>query len=240
MLRKRIRPELTDELREVGPQAYLDFFDDGYFEGASAGRVVGYHDYADCRPILRVWSEMLEKLVRPSSILDVGAAYGFVVEYFRERGLRADGVEPSDFARARAGVSLMEGHLPDRLPEVATPYDVVTCTEVIEHVSPECATDAFRALIRRAERCVVCLIEMGPWDAYHEDPSHIHLRPREWWMERVAELDGAELDPELVEALDAHPMSRRMRWKGRFVVLRPVDSRARLDRGRGSGRARGG
>ena len=220
MLKKRIQPDVTDQLRKATPEEYLQFFGENYFEGRRNEDVVGYDDYAYCHRILCGWSEILEEYVQPTSLLDVGAAYGFVVEYFRNRGRRADGVEPSEFARGKAAVDLFDGHLPHGLPKLDRTYDVVSCTEVMEHMHPDSVADAFHALIQYGERLVVCLIEMGEWDEYHKDPSHIHLRPREWWLDEVKQLAGVQLDEELNQKLDAHPMSQGMGWSGRFVVLR--------------------
>lgn len=226
---KRPIPELTDELRTASAAEYLAFFDERYFEGEGFGRVVGYEDYARCRWILDTWAEMVEARFRPASVLDVGAAYGFVVEYFRRLGRKAEGVEPSSFARKRSAVPLRSGHLPDGLPRLPRRYEVVLCTEVLEHMRPHRVRASLEALVRRARRFVVCLVQMGAWDEYHEDPSHIHLRPREWWMERATGLQGVSLATDAMERLDAHPMSRRIGWSGRFLVFERTSEEVAAD-----------
>ena len=70
---------------------------------------------------------------------------------------------------------------------------------------------------------MVCLVEMGDWDQYHEDPSHIHLRPRDWWLEEARQVEGAAVDEAMIRKLDDHAASESMGWKDRFLVLRVED-----------------
>lgn len=74
----------------------------------------------------------------PGAFLEVGASGGFMVEAMRELGYTATGVEPD-----QPGVAYARAHFPQNtfhnglLSEVASKldrYDVIYCSEVIEHV----------------------------------------------------------------------------------------------------------
>jgi ubiquinone/menaquinone biosynthesis C-methylase UbiE len=79
----------------------------------------------------------LERLRGPGDLLDVGAHCGFFLRVAREGGWRTVGVEPSavnaELAREQFGLDVRTGFLEDlELP--AESFDVVTLTDVLEHV----------------------------------------------------------------------------------------------------------
>jgi len=87
---------------------------------------------------------------RKLRLLDVGAGAGFLVEAARRRGVDAIGVEPSEaLARdARAhDLPVFQGTLP-HVEAPAGDFDIVTCVDVIEHV-----TDPV-SLLRSMARCL--------------------------------------------------------------------------------------
>jgi 2-polyprenyl-3-methyl-5-hydroxy-6-metoxy-1,4-benzoquinol methylase len=72
------------------------------------------------------------------SMLDIGAASGYLVGAGQGRGLHADGIEPSAMlvqaAREQFNVSLVQGVFPDVQPPRSA-YDLVFLVDVIEHVA---------------------------------------------------------------------------------------------------------
>jgi 2-polyprenyl-3-methyl-5-hydroxy-6-metoxy-1,4-benzoquinol methylase len=89
-------------------------------------------------PNYREHVAFLNELQPPGDLLDVGSHCGFFLRVARAHGWRTTGVEPSAtsaaLARERFGLDVREGFLEQaRLPGRA--YDVVTLTDVLEHVS---------------------------------------------------------------------------------------------------------
>lgn len=211
---------------------HLVLYDSQYFAGSRA--VSGYDDYANCVGVLNKWASMVEALVSPRSVLDVGAAYGFVVQYFLSRGVPAYGVEPSDFARSQAASGIADriaaGSLPD-LPDVITPmdsvgeepksrFDAVTCTEVLEHVPEELVPASLQALADRTDKFLICLVMLeGP--GADGDEGHICLKSRAWWNEQF-DATGMLSRPDLEAQLDNDPYSKSMYWQTRFFVRERV------------------
>jgi 2-polyprenyl-3-methyl-5-hydroxy-6-metoxy-1,4-benzoquinol methylase len=206
------------------PEHLKLYHDSGYFVGT--GRQSGYSDYAKCRGVLDQWCEMLRYTVGPiDSVLDVAAAYGFVVENFRRRGVPAWGVEPSDFARSQANPAisqwLLAGALPE-LPDTLTDlaplggFDVVTCTECLEHVPEELVPASLQALAQHTARVCVSLTMLECPEAHH-DEGHICLKDRAWW-EAHWDATGLVADRETEEMLNTHPYSKFMNWSGRLFV----------------------
>jgi SAM-dependent methyltransferase len=66
-------------------------------------------------------------------LLDIGCANGDFVEFMQERGLDAEGVEPSHIADVQDGLRIFRGAFPD-LPGDTQPYQAITAWAVLEHV----------------------------------------------------------------------------------------------------------
>lgn len=201
--------------------AHLTLYHDaGYFVGDA--RKSGYDDYRHCRGVLHNWAAMVSDYTEPTSVLDVGAAYGYVVEWFRDQEIPAVGIEPSAFARAQAPAEvapfIWAGALPELAATTETQFDVVTCTEVLEHVPEELVGPSLRALADRASRLVVCLIMLDLPGA-DGDEGHICLKPREWWeWQFMRTCEDFNRRRDLEELFNVDPYSGQMAWRGRFFV----------------------
>src|SRR5579871_5226717 len=98
------------------------------------------------------WTQFFGEIARrtlvdfnPATALDVGCAFGILVEALRDLGVDARGFDISEYAI---------GHVPERLkpyiqlgsildPNVLTDrHDLVFCIEVVEHLAPEDADKA--------------------------------------------------------------------------------------------------
>lgn len=220
---RKVNKELSDKVRQMDfDSEYIPFFDATYFEGRQNGDVYGYDSYLVCKNILDRWSMMLMQFFKPTSVLDVGAAYGFVVKHFRDVGIRAEGIEPSEFARNQAklryDIDLHNAYLPN-IPDLGR-FDLVTATEVMEHMPVDLVPQALQALARSAEKYIVTLIFTGNEDEYQDDPSHINPRPADWWIARFKELEDFEVDWDSMMKLNGHSYSQEMAWTGRFFVAK--------------------
>lgn len=114
-------------------------YDERYFAGGESSG--GYASYLADRDLVRDnfarrlrW---LLPLARGKRLLDVGAAYGFLVAAARDRGFDAIGVEPvpecAEFARRELAVEVRCGTVEEAELPLAS-FDVVTLFDVIEHL----------------------------------------------------------------------------------------------------------
>jgi SAM-dependent methyltransferase len=120
----------------------------------------------------------------PSTALDVGCAFGFLVEALRDRGVDATGTDISEYAISQVGGSAV-GHcrVESALEPIEGRYDLISCLEVVEHLSPE---DGRSALANMTAATDQLLLSTTPAD--FNEPTHINVRPVEYWAEILAEL----------------------------------------------------
>lgn len=130
------------------PDHVKQVYGDDYFFGGGAG----YADYPSEADILRErgasYARLLRRHLRPGSLLDVGAAAGFVLEGFLSEGWSGRGLEPNPrmcaLANARLGPLLDPGTLESH--ETADRFDLVSMIQVVAHFP-----DPRLALARAAE-----------------------------------------------------------------------------------------
>jgi 2-polyprenyl-3-methyl-5-hydroxy-6-metoxy-1,4-benzoquinol methylase len=85
-------------------------------------------------------------------LLEVGCSYGGFLAEARSRGWDVTGVELSETAAGHArslGLRVFSGSLPDQIPNLGDPYDVLVMFHVIEHVpDPLVLLESCRKLIK--------------------------------------------------------------------------------------------
>jgi SAM-dependent methyltransferase len=122
------------------------YFDEGYFTGQRTG---GYDDYERDAPLHRRNARArLRRVTRevgpPGRLLDIGCAYGYVLDAARAAGFDAEGVEVSPVLASR--VRARGYRVADDVAHIAADqpgsFDVVTIYQVLAHVA---APDRFLA-----------------------------------------------------------------------------------------------
>ena len=124
---------------------------------------------------------------QPKTMLDAGCAMGVLVSEFRKLGVDAYGMDYSDYAVNNADPIARpychQGSLADPFPaELPRRFDLVTCMEVLEHMSPEDSRKAVANLCSVTDTVIFC---STPDD--FEDPTHINVQEREYWAALFAE-----------------------------------------------------
>lgn len=138
------------------------------------------------------------------SILDVGCARGWAVDYFKNLDKDAYGCDVSSIAvkhcRSKRGLQCRVGNILD-LPYERNEFDVVLCTDVLEHIAEEDVERAVKGLRRVAKKAIALRVASGysqgvtgPKDkkgAYFKAklqkviPNlHLTMQPSDWWAEK--------------------------------------------------------
>jgi len=113
----------------------------------------------------------------PERTYDAGCAIGLFVRALTERGVDARGGDISEFAVAGAPDGLRERlEVRDLTQPFTERYDLVSCIEVLEHMS---MVDAQRAIANLCSASDTLLISSTPDD--FTEPTHINVRPPASW-----------------------------------------------------------
>ena len=124
---------------------------------------------------------------RNIKILDVGCAYGFLIEQARELGLDAYGLEYSKYAIEKSKVKeyIVHGSA-ESMPFPSLSFDVIFAFDVVEHLpNPEKAISEFSRVLK--DNGILILTTPHPkypGDWIH-DPTHINVHVPEYWVNNL-------------------------------------------------------
>lgn len=110
-------------------------YSDHYFQGGGAG----YPDYLAEATLLRQhgqrYARLLSRYVQPGTMLDVGAAAGFILQGFVDSGWQGKGIEPNprmaEYARTHLNLQVDAGTL-EQLSSNDS-YDLISMIQVVAH-----------------------------------------------------------------------------------------------------------
>ncbi len=176
---------MTDPRFAGGPAALDRLYGEGYFHGAGSGySVEGYeHDHADWMP----WLAWTQPRVGPAPRwLDLGCAYGYLIEQGVARGVEAYGADISSYALRRhppARGRLIQS-LADPLPFLEARFDVVSAFDLLEHLDdPEAALREIGRVLKPGG--FLLMTTPDPLYFHRREPTHIHERPPAYWVDRL-------------------------------------------------------
>lgn len=163
-------------------------YDEAYYNQYDMGdRAVNYLESPEIRTLHAAVAKALVEHFHPGVVLDAGCAMGVLVAEFRKLGVDAYGLDFSEYAVSHADIvarsSCFCGSLADPFPtELPERFDLVTCIEVVEHMSPEDGRKAIRNLCNVSDTVIFC---STPDDL--TDPTHVNVQQREYWAACFAE-----------------------------------------------------
>lgn len=116
------------------------------------------------------------------TVLDYGCGKGTLA-----RGLQ--GVAITEYDPAVPGKHYVEGVLWDREPAVPAKYDLVVCTDVLEHIEPEHLDATLRTLVGLTGKLCFLAVHCGPAVKTLPDGRNAHLiqMPPRWWIDKLWE-----------------------------------------------------
>lgn len=167
-------------------------YDKGYFHGVNSG--YPEEGYAANHPDWAEWLKRIQNILGsagPSQArwLDLGCAYGYLVEEARAAGFHVMGCDISRYALSqRPGI---RGYLTEAdafdLPFRSESLDLVTAFDLLEHLENPRRTAA------ELKRClkpdaVLIAATPDPCRFLRREPTHVHERPPAHWIELFKEI----------------------------------------------------
>lgn len=75
------------------------------------------------------------------------------------------------------------------LDEEPEPADILVCTDVLEHIEPECLDEVLAHLKSLTKRCAILTVCVVPANKHFPDGRNLHLiiQPMRWWMDKIQE-----------------------------------------------------
>lgn len=169
-----------------------EIFNENYFElGAYGSYKQGYEDQIEGLHYQDVVDDIVLK-TEPRRVLDIGCAFGKVVEMFHNHGIEAYGVDISDYAISKASdtvrkklsqvdVENQEIPFPDRY------FDFITCIAIIEHLHND--TNLLNEISRLVTDDGMVYLATPPksYKPSWKDKTHINLHDPEYWVIRFGD-----------------------------------------------------
>ena len=118
-------------------------------------------------------------LPKPARILEVGCGPGGNLELLKAFG-DVQAIEPDSESRAyaaeRSGVTVEAGLLPDGLPDLGGPFDMVAAFDVVEHVDDDAGAVAALGRLLKPGGYLVTTVPAYAWLWSEHDAQHHHKR----------------------------------------------------------------
>ena len=122
------------------------------------------------------------KELKPKKILDVGCASGYLVEGLRDLGVDARGIDVSEYAISKVREDIKPYcNVQSATVPIKERYDLITCIEVMEHLSPE---DFNRAIDNMCNATNTIIFSSTPFD--YAEETHFSVNTPGFWAERFA------------------------------------------------------
>ncbi len=121
-----------------------------------------------------------------TSVLDVGCGPGWSVLEFLGRGYHARGMEQCEYLfkqelRVPAGIGIVKKGVITNIPFPADSFDLVFCTDVLEHIPEKDVSKAISELVRVSKKYVFASICSTDAVCFPHLKLHATVKERAWW-----------------------------------------------------------
>lgn len=127
-------------------------------------------------------AEHIVQEIAPRTAMDVGCAFGLLVEALRDRDVEAFGVDISEYALSQVRPDVRTFcNRASATDELEASFDLIVCIEVLEHLEKRDALQAIANICRHTQD----VLFSSTFEDYAE-ATHVNVHPREYWVEAFA------------------------------------------------------
>ncbi len=124
------------------------------------------------------WAEFFE----PKHVFDYGCGTGEYVHIWRDLGVVAFGFDISKHAVSNS----YGGYCFNEFPAESVRFDLVSCYDVLEHLTEEEVDQALANINQHASKWILFSICMAGDPNFALDKTHVLQRSRSWWKEKLS------------------------------------------------------
>jgi 2-polyprenyl-3-methyl-5-hydroxy-6-metoxy-1,4-benzoquinol methylase len=162
-----------------------------YFQIEKIGEELYFQERreAEAKHFIDAWSWMQE--FKPETVIEVGCGMGHRVFACHTMGMKAQGFDISEYAIKNTPYKnlLDQGmlHIADITTDfdVRTPFDLVICYDILEHLEYEELEKALENIWRLGKKDFVFSIPFLGDPNLENDPTHKIKETREWWIDKL-------------------------------------------------------
>lgn len=187
--------ELENAGTKIDPEDYdkklPKLYGKKYYNHGKNGGYNGYNEQ-NLGPVLDAHIDAIESFIQGGKIvkvLDVGCATGIVVKKLVERGYDAHGCDISEYAIKNTVTDPERVNVAD-VRDLSIykndSFDLVICSETLEHIPEEYINTAINELHRVSKQYVVFSVPLG-YRATDVHETHFTVHRREWWDQLISD-----------------------------------------------------
>jgi ubiquinone/menaquinone biosynthesis C-methylase UbiE len=139
-----------------------------------------------------------------TTVLDVGCGTGYTILSFMLHKKQVWGVESCDYlldttlhTYFKMGM-IKKGRIQE-IPHPENSFDLIYCTDVLEHIPEEDVEKSISELVRVSKRYIFLTICTMESQMFPELKLHETVKPAEWWMEKIMKFRVKKIAEPLVE-----------------------------------------
>ena len=134
-------------------------------------------------------ADNIVRSLQPRSVLDVGCAFGLLVERLRDRGVDAFGMDVSQYAVSQGRPDILK-YLSEAsiLKPLDRHYDLIVTIEVVEHIQEDDCDLAIKNICDAADSVLLATTPDG-----FDDPTHFNVNAPFYWIRKFSKF-GFEPD----------------------------------------------
>ena len=146
-----------------------------------------FENYLWMKPIYNKFAQVINRILKPKSILEIGCGSGFLIDYFNKKGIEVIGIDGSKGARATVSVEIKDKILlydVRRSLKLKRKFDLIISIEVAEHIEKEFVNKFLDNLTKYGDRILLTAADVSQ-SGHH----HVNCQPKAYWINLLEKKD---------------------------------------------------